>query len=129
MTREIDFRAWDTQHKKFDENPLISGGTAAYIDEFESFGYYPEGRMILQQYADQKDDNGVRIYEGDIVHLTSDDGIDYNALIIFKDGGFCAIDGTEDDYAVIRYFFRFLNVEVIGNRFEDIELLKEGEAE
>lgn len=86
------------------------------------------------QYTGLTDENGKKIFEGDIVHLYAGEhsisrykGIDYNALVIFKDGGFCAIDGTEDDYALRRYNFvsRNLYCEVIGNIHDNPELLKE----
>lgn len=88
------------------------------------------------QYTGLTDKNGKKIFEGDIVHLYAGEhsisrykGIDYNALVIFKDGGFCAIDGTEDDYALRRYNFvsRNLYCEVIGNIHDNPELLKETE--
>lgn len=93
-------------------------------------------KKTLGQYTGLTDKNGKKIFEGDIVHLYGDEhslsrykGIDYNALVIFKDGGFCAIDGTEDDYALRRYNFvsRNLYCEVIGNIYDNPELLKEAD--
>jgi uncharacterized phage protein (TIGR01671 family) len=81
--------------------------------------------LSRDQYTGLTDKKKNEIYEGDIVHLTSDDGIDYIALITFQDGGFCAIDGTEDDYAVRRYGLsrHELHVEVVGNVTQNPELV------
>jgi uncharacterized phage protein (TIGR01671 family) len=78
------------------------------------------------QYTGLKDIKDVKIFGWDIVHLTSSDGIDYVALIIFKDGGFCAIDGLPDDYAMRRYDLsrHDLNVEVIENLHDNPNLLE-----
>lgn len=90
------------------------------------------------QYTGLTDKNGKKIFEGDIVHLYAGEHsisrykeIDYNALVIFKDGGFCAIDGTEDDYALRRYNFvsRNLYCEVISNIHDNPGLLKEANNE
>lgn len=117
--REIKFRFWNRE-----ENQMISGDTLAFEE------YAPLYQLLSQegimQYTGIKDKNDREIYEGDIVHLSSDDGVDYKALIVFKDGGFCAIDGSENDYSVRRYgLSRYdLKVEVIGNIFENPELLE-----
>lgn len=105
------------------------------FDSYTEFEVIPE---TVGQYTGLTDKNGKKIFEGDIVHLYAGEhsisrykGIDYNALVIFKDGGFCAIDGTEDDYALRRYNFvsRNLYCEIIGNIHDNPELLKEAEQE
>lgn len=82
---------------------------------------------VLMQSTGLFDKNGKLIYESDIVHIKSSDGIDYKALIIFKDGGFCAIDGTERNYSVLRRRLTDskLFLEILGNIYEHPHLLEE----
>lgn len=96
--------------------------------------YHRVSPETVGQYTGLTDKNGRKIFEGDIVYLYGDKGtltefVNYKALILFLHGGFCAIDGTQDDYGVCRFdFTSTLNCEVIGNKFDDPELLG-GEAD
>lgn len=89
----------------------------------------------IGQFTGLTDENGVKIFEGDIVHLYGDKGTDtrfvnYIALVVFAYGGFCAIDGTPDDYAVCRFdFTSTLNCKVIGNIYDNPELIEDGDAD
>ena len=101
---------------------IMTGGHNIEVDP-ESVG----------QFTGLTEKNGVKIFEGDIVHLygdkdTSTRFINYIALVIFAHGGFCAIDGTPDDYAVCRFdFASSLNCEIIGNIYSSPELIEDGD--
>ena len=85
------------------------------------------------QFIGLTDKNGKKIFEGDIVNVLGNQDVDdwknvnYNALIAFLDGGFCAIDGTKEEHAVRRYALARMDfeLEVIGNIHDNPELLEE----
>ena len=97
-----------------------------------SLGVIPE---TVGQYTGLTDKNGKKIFEGDIVHVLGNQdvsdlkSVNYNALIAFLDGGFCAIDGTIEEHAVRRYAPARMDfdLEVIGNIHDNPELLEGGE--
>ena len=82
-----------------------------------------------------RDKNGKLIFEGDIVRILGNQAsedwkcVDYNALIAFLDGGFCALDGTIKEHGFRRYALCRMDfdLDIIGNIHDNPELLKGGE--
>lgn len=124
-TREIKFRAWDTQNECFLESfgfVRYPDGTLGVNDSTPPFNKY--GLVVLMQYTGLKDKNGVEIYEGDIVQSKSVDGpllwqVVWGELDVL----------TGFDYVPIGHSFSSVhnrldeNCEVIGNIYENPELL------
>lgn len=114
--REIKFRAWV-------KNDYDGHGLVDYMeDDADSFNNpfedHRNGDIILMQYTGLKDMNGIEIYEGDIFRAPHD----------FGPGGmqervgqvhFDPLHGYQWNYWDIE------NLEVIGNIYENPELLED----
>jgi uncharacterized phage protein (TIGR01671 family) len=133
--REILFRG-----KRKDNGGMVFGDLSqhkngkVFIKSGSATHSYEVDPDTVGQFTGLTDKNGKKIFEGDIVHILGNQdvedwkGVNYNALIAFLDGGFCAIDGTIDDHAFRRYALARMDfdLEVIGNIHDNPELL-EGE--
>lgn len=104
--REIEFRLWDKNEKKmiYPSLTLSRGRVFEISDSFNNSGF-PDG-CIWMQYIGEKDKNGTKIFEGDIINGRY--GI---TKVWFVDAGFQPFCG---DINVPRAE----DSEVIGNIFE-----------
>lgn len=75
----------------------------------------------MSQYTGLTDKNGTKIFEGDIVKMRSYNGGYHNTVVYFKDGKF-AVNGSNYKFKDIRSD----SVEIIGNIYDNPELLKGG---
>lgn len=139
MNHEIKFRAWDTTYKEMHTVTGIhyetDGDISIYLDEPYNqykYGSWADGslhsmfgeRVVLIQFTGLHDKSGVEIYEGDIVRdnnheaqgtvMWDQEGADYNL-----------VDGAGK--FIQAFGFAKSEYEVIGNRFENPDLLKESE--
>jgi uncharacterized phage protein (TIGR01671 family) len=123
--REIKFRAWDHRERKMwkpdaignDGRPMKDTGTGFLTSFPEQNPHDP-----VMQYVGLKDKNGKEIYEGDIVK--QDDGLLSDVRWRINGCDFV----LNQFQAVGSYNFGFQinkGVEVIGNIYENPELLKE----
>lgn len=119
--REIKFRAWD-KNLNADGGmiwnvPILNG---KYFDAYKMETHdHP-----LMQYTGLKDKNGIEIYEGDIIMV--DNGIGYKADVYFRDGAFRRrpIGAGEASSDCLCYLYDSEDYEVIGNKYEDVDLHK-----
>lgn len=121
--REIKFRAWVPKVKRmgrvselnFMTNTLAVATNPVFNEIFRL------KQVRLMQYTGLKDMNGVEIYEGDIVKAYRTCQSD---LITFDNGSFGI---ALDDWHSFESFTDFYGkCEVIGNKFENPELLGAG---
>lgn len=137
MNRPLKFRAWDTGKKEmfvpyelsFTKRGItVRGGKEASTRKTYSL----HDRTVLMQFAGLHDKNGKEIYEGDIVkysvferfHEEESENIGKVEYVVHKNGrvGFAPMiwnTHVEDEF----YNYEIENIEVIGNVWENPELL------
>jgi len=127
--REIKFRAWDTEDKrKVKEFNIHHDGDLTeirmYVGDVPVIASNVCGRYKILQFTGLKDKNGKEIYEGDIIKLNNK--LFKIAWNQFSCGfGRIPIDTMhyERDDCIIMFQDK---VEVIGNIYENKELLSDG---
>lgn len=119
MTREIKFRGKDPKGgwvEGYYLQDLTQGKMRSYIFNCPCYGeVHPE---TVGQFTGLLDKNGKEIWEHDIVDW---DGV--KLLVEFIDGSFCMHENYEDA-TLHDLFFERDEINVIGNRFDNFELLK-----
>ncbi len=121
--REIKFRAWIVD-KRTMSKPFTLVDVNVESEDFPGF-YSLMGKDIypLMQYTGLKDKNGKDIYEGDIVRWIKREPVEGKHLLLmttsvtFFNGGFVPFTDSA-------YNMKYEECEVIGNIYENPELLK-----
>ena len=127
--REIKFRAWDKKIQQFiDAKEIVINDGKVFRNWQDYEDYIPDDNTIeLVWFTGLKDKNGVEIYEGDIIGL---DGF-WSYCIDFHDGAFRKIPCNQAQKLnwpwnpLEKVTIEVHGWEVIGNRYENPELLEE----
>jgi len=131
--REMKFRVWDTVEKKWVEEDITGYGWMVDYDPPDSFGaYLKDPRYIVVQSTGLKDKNGVEVYGGDI--MAQGDWRGVVKMAEYPDGemgywhcfhyGWVVRGAKGEQPATLNDVNE--GAEVIGNIFENPELLERG---
>lgn len=135
---KIEFRAWHKPTQLMDDVVLIDFYNEKigilYADpvmQCESIQKYNFNEVEITQYTGKKDRYGTKIYEGDIVHwkdmFTSEGWEDtYKVVWQEEEAGFYtqSLSTPKAPSDPLGWYDNCLELEVIGNVYEDKEFLK-----
>lgn len=124
--REIKFRAWDDLHKKmYSDVGMLSN--IWYRGHFLSNGFeviVTTPQIKVMQYTGLKDKNGKEIYEGDIIQTHFDKTNQYEAYDEIGEVVFVSLEWKIENKKHGNYYGFYSHGEVIGNIYENSELLE-----
>lgn len=122
MNREIKFRIWDGTSFYF-------ASVSDLLDGYPSEHKCLNSELVFQQFTGLEDKNGKEIYEGDILRFYKNKPYQADYEVYWEKYGFSLISAKRDgdDFGVYTkdlHFFKRDKPEIIGNIFENPELLE-----
>lgn len=125
MNREIKFRAWHKEKNIMFNNFAITATGKLLMTTRKRFSEYPgydNDSCILMQFTGLKDKNGTPIFESDVVEVLFNEGtyLKANPVIWSNNNCIFAVENGEMHESLSG----IVNIEVIGNIFENPELVQ-----
>ena len=128
--REFEFRAWNGTKIRYKVSINNNGVPVRY-----GYQWYDSGNDLktapVMQYTGVKDINGKKIFEGDIVKVTTEDKLAHATSVDQDYTHYCIVTYNEGDFDLSE-FERILmsqdiirKFEVIGNVFQNPELVEQ----
>jgi uncharacterized phage protein (TIGR01671 family) len=136
MNREIKFRIWDKQQKKFhidaDWGISLQGsfiiGFASHDSWNHDKGYKinltSQDNMVVQQYTGVQDKNKKDVYDGDILRNQLNGNYCYVRWACDMEYAGWSLARPDEPIGNLFLNKHYKNLEVVGNIFENPELLK-----
>lgn len=129
MEREILFRA-KAINDDFYKGAWVEGYYVKRLTNGELIDCISDGAHevpiqseTLGQYTGFNDENGIKIFEGDILFMGTDDGVDIYCEVGIKDGCFGYIG--EINGRLVPFCYEFVTEPIRGNIYDTPELIKD----
>lgn len=128
--RILKYRAWIKDKHKMEKVSsitfLTNNSYTISTDNLDLYDFYSYAEYVLMEFTGIKDKTGKEVYEGDIVRFYDDYDEEYITTVVFIDclGAYgVEWDGFQSSFDDINEYYS-KDIEVIGNIYEDPELLE-----
>lgn len=113
--RDLKFRAWDNEKKKYFYNVSVLNGVAFYNSKVLSIAF-GNVNHIIEQFTGLLDKKGNEVYEGDIMALFDNAGGQENYIIEWEKSCYQIIGSNGNDWLTLE---EFCESEIVGNIHEN----------